>query len=105
MDFEHQPVGAALVAAGALDFTDAVRIVRNRGRYMQQAVPPGVGAMAAWLKPPADQVERILAEAASGEVVEAANFNSPEQIVIAGNAAAGVRNSARCGPTMTAMAR
>ncbi len=79
---------SALVAGGALKFADAVRIVRNRGRYMQQAVPPGVGAMAAWLKPPADQVDRILAEAAQGEVVEAANFNSPDQIVIAGNAGA-----------------
>lgn len=79
---------SALVAAGALSFADAVRIVRNRGKYMQQAVPAGVGAMAAWLKPPADQVDRILAEAAQGEVVEAANFNSPDQIVIAGHAAA-----------------
>ncbi|MBE0658705.1 MAG: ACP S-malonyltransferase [Bryobacteraceae bacterium] len=79
---------SALVAAGALSFSDAVRIVRNRGKYMQQAVPAGVGAMAAWLKPPADQVDRILAEAAQGEVVEAANFNSPDQIVIAGNAGA-----------------
>lgn len=79
---------SALVAGGALKFADAVRIVRNRGRYMQQAVPAGIGAMAAWLKPPAGQVERILAEAAQGEVVEAANFNSPDQIVIAGNAGA-----------------
>lgn len=79
---------SALVAAGALSFTDAVRIVRSRGKYMQQAVPAGVGAMAAWLKPPAGQLDRILAEAAQGEVVEAANFNSPDQIVIAGHAAA-----------------
>jgi len=79
---------SALVAAGALRFADAVRIVRNRGKYMQQAVPAGVGAMAAWLKPPAGEVARILAEAAQGEVVEAANFNSPDQVVIAGNAAA-----------------
>lgn len=82
---------SALVAAGALNFTDAVRIVRNRGKYMQQAVPAGVGAMAAWLKPPAGEVERILAEAAQGEVVEAANFNSPDQVVIAGHAAAVAR--------------
>ncbi|HPT25973.1 MAG TPA: ACP S-malonyltransferase [Bryobacteraceae bacterium] len=82
---------SALVAAGALKFTDAVRIVRNRGRYMQQAVPAGVGAMAAWLKPPAGEVDRILSEAAQGEVVEAANFNSPDQIVIAGHAAAVAR--------------
>jgi len=58
---------------------------------MQQAVPAGVGAMAAWLKPPAGEVERILAEAAQGEVVEAANFNSPDQVVIAGHAAAVAR--------------
>lgn len=79
---------SALVAAGALKFADAVRLVRNRGKYMQQAVPAGVGAMAAWLKPPASEIERILAEAAQGEVVEAANFNSPDQVVVAGHAAA-----------------
>lgn len=82
---------SALVAAGALRFEDAVRIVRNRGRYMQQAVPAGVGAMAAWLMPPLDQLDRILAEAAQGEVVSAANFNSPTQLVIAGHAAAVAR--------------
>lgn len=82
---------SALVAAGSLAFTDAVCIVRNRGRYMQEAVPAGVGAMAAWLKPPMDQVDRILAEAAQGEVVQAANFNSPDQLVIAGHAGAVAR--------------
>lgn len=82
---------SALVAAGSLTFTDAVCIVRNRGRYMQEAVPAGVGAMAAWLKPPMDQVDRILAEAAQGEVVQAANFNSPDQLVIAGHAGAVAR--------------
>lgn len=82
---------SALVAAGALRFEDAVRIVRNRGRYMQEAVPAGVGAMAAWLMPPMDQLERILAEAAQGEVVSAANFNSPSQLVIAGHAGAVAR--------------
>lgn len=82
---------SALVAAGALKFADAVRLVRNRGKYMQQAVPAGVGAMAAWLKPPASEIERILAEAAQGEVVEAANFNSPDQVVVAGHAAAVAR--------------
>lgn len=84
---------SALVAAGSLKFADAVRIVRNRGRYMQEAVPAGVGAMAAWLKPPVDQVDRILAEAAQGEVVQAANFNSPDQLVIAGHAGAVARAS------------
>jgi [acyl-carrier-protein] S-malonyltransferase len=84
---------SALVAAGSLAFADAVRLVRNRGRYMQQAVPAGVGAMAAILKPPMDKVESILAEAAQGEVVSAANFNSPDQLVIAGNAGAVARAS------------
>ncbi|MCX7602619.1 MAG: ACP S-malonyltransferase [Bryobacteraceae bacterium] len=84
---------SALVAAGALSFRDAVRLVRNRGRYMQDAVPPGVGAMAAVLKPPMEQLEQILAEAAQGEVVAAANFNSPEQVVIAGHAGAVARAS------------
>jgi [acyl-carrier-protein] S-malonyltransferase len=79
---------SALVAAGALEFGDAVRIVRNRGRYMQEAVPPGVGAMAALLKMPPDKLEEVLAEAAQGEVVTAANLNSPDQIVIAGHAGA-----------------
>ncbi len=82
---------SALVAAGSLQFRDAVRLVRLRGRYMQEAVPPGVGAMAAVLKPPLDQLERILAEAAQGEIVAAANFNSPDQVVIAGHAGAVAR--------------
>jgi [acyl-carrier-protein] S-malonyltransferase len=79
---------SALVAAGSLAFADAVRIVRNRGRYMQEAVPAGVGAMAALLKLPEDKLDAILAEAAQGEVVSAANLNSPDQVVIAGNAGA-----------------
>lgn len=79
---------SALVAAGSLAFADAVRIVRNRGRYMQEAVPAGVGAMAALLKLPEDKLEGILAEAAQGETVSAANLNSPDQIVIAGHAGA-----------------
>jgi [acyl-carrier-protein] S-malonyltransferase len=82
---------SALVASGSLAFPDAVRLVRNRGRYMQEAVPAGVGAMAAILKPPMAEVERILEEARQGEVVQAANYNSPEQMVIAGNAAAVAR--------------
>ena len=77
---------SALVAAGSLDFADALRIVRKRGRYMQEAVPAGVGAMAALLKLPAGTLDGILIEAAApGEVVTAANFNSPDQVVIAGN--------------------
>jgi [acyl-carrier-protein] S-malonyltransferase len=76
---------SALVAAGSLDFADALRTVRKRGRYMQEAVPAGVGAMAALLKLPAEKLDGILAEAAQGEVVTAANFNSPDQIVIAGH--------------------
>ena len=76
---------SALVAAGSLDFADALRIVRKRGRYMQEAVPAGVGAMAALLKLPAGKLDEILAEAAQGEVVTTANLNSPDQVVIAGN--------------------
>ncbi len=79
---------SALVAAGSLDFADAVRLVHKRGRYMQEAVPSGVGAMAALLKLPEGALDRILAEAAQGEVVSAANLNSPDQIVIAGHAGA-----------------
>jgi [acyl-carrier-protein] S-malonyltransferase len=84
---------SALVAAGALDFADALRLVRKRGRYMQEAVPEGVGAMAAILKPPVGKLDEILAEAAQGEVVSAANLNSPAQVVIAGNAGAVARAS------------
>jgi [acyl-carrier-protein] S-malonyltransferase len=76
---------SALVAAGALDFADAVRLVRKRGEYMQEAVPEGVGAMAALLRLPDGALESVLAEAAQGEVVTAANLNSPDQIVIAGH--------------------
>lgn len=79
---------SALVAAGSLRFADAVRLVRQRGRYMQEAVPPGVGAMAALLRLPEGKLDAILAEAAQGEVVAAANLNSPDQVVIAGHAAA-----------------
>lgn len=79
---------SALVAAGSLRFADAARLVRQRGRYMQEAVPPGVGAMAALLKLPDGSLGRVLHEAAQGEVVSAANLNSPEQVVIAGHAGA-----------------
>lgn len=79
---------SALVAAGSLSLADAVRTVKKRGRYMQEAVPAGVGAMAALLKMPLEKLDEVLAEAAQGEVVTAANFNSPDQIVIAGHAGA-----------------
>jgi [acyl-carrier-protein] S-malonyltransferase len=79
---------SALVAAGALSLTDAARTVRARGRYMQEAVPVGVGAMAAILGADAPTVEEACAEAAQGEVCSPANLNSPKQIVIAGDAAA-----------------
>ncbi|MDO5638515.1 MAG: ACP S-malonyltransferase [Neisseria sp.] len=78
----------ALVAAGSLAFADAVKLVRLRAELMQSAVPQGVGAMAAVLGLEDEQVKAICAEAAQGEVVEAVNFNSPGQVVIAGNAAA-----------------
>src|ERR1035441_8003819 len=76
---------SALVATGSLRFADAVRLVRRRGQYMQAAVPPGVGAMAAILKLPEGKLDAVLAEAAQGEVVSAANLNSPDQVVIAGH--------------------
>jgi [acyl-carrier-protein] S-malonyltransferase len=79
---------SALVAAGSLRFADAVRLVRKRGQYMQSAVPAGVGAMAAILKLPEGRLEVVLEAAAQGEVVSAANLNSPEQVVIAGHAGA-----------------
>ncbi len=79
---------SALVTIGTLAFADALRLVRKRGQYMQEAVPQGAGAMAAILKLPEGQLDRILAEAAENEVVTAANFNSPEQVVIAGDAGA-----------------
>jgi [acyl-carrier-protein] S-malonyltransferase len=79
---------AALVAAGALGFTDAVKLVRLRAEAMQAAVPEGVGAMAAILGLNDDAVRAVCADAAAGEVVEAVNLNSPGQVVIAGNKAA-----------------
>jgi len=79
---------SALVAAGSLRFSDAVRLVRQRGRYMQEAVPAGVGAMAALLKLPDGKLEALLEQAAQGEVVSAANLNSPDQVVIAGHTGA-----------------
>lgn len=73
---------SAQVAAGTLDFADAVRLVRKRGQYMQEAVPFGEGAMAAVLKADRTLVERICAEVPG--LVEAVNYNTPQQIVIAG---------------------
>jgi [acyl-carrier-protein] S-malonyltransferase len=78
----------ALVCAGALNFADAIKLVRLRAEAMQSAVPEGVGAMAAVLGLDDDAVRAICAEAAQGEVLEAVNFNSPGQVVIAGNKAA-----------------
>jgi [acyl-carrier-protein] S-malonyltransferase len=79
---------SAHVVAGTLTFADAVRTVKKRGRFMQEAVPVGQGAMAAVLGMPAAQVEKICAVIAeeTGEVVSAANLNSPEQVVISGGA-------------------
>lgn len=79
---------SALVAAGAMDFGDALRTVRKRGQFMQQAVPVGVGAMAAIIGLEAADVEQICADAAGAEIVTPANFNGPGQIVIAGHATA-----------------
>jgi [acyl-carrier-protein] S-malonyltransferase len=80
---------SALVAAGALSLSDAVRVVRRRGRYMQEAVPVGAGAMAAIFGADLEAVESACAEARQGEeVCNPANINSPGQIVIAGSAAA-----------------
>jgi [acyl-carrier-protein] S-malonyltransferase len=79
---------SAHVASGTFSFADAVRTVRNRGKYMQEAVPVGVGAMAAILGMDYDRVDAVCRDAAQGEVCSPANINSPEQIVISGNTAA-----------------
>jgi len=79
---------SAHVAAGTLTFADAVRTVRNRGQYMQEAVPVGVGAMAAILGMSLGKVSQITKDAAQGQVCQPANINSPEQIVISGHAGA-----------------
>ncbi|HSS98448.1 MAG TPA: ACP S-malonyltransferase [Terriglobales bacterium] len=76
---------SAHVAAGTISFTDAVRTVRNRGKYMQEAVPVGIGGMAAILGMEAEAVNAVCRDAAEGEVCQAANINSPEQIVISGH--------------------
>src|SRR4029077_16949182 len=79
---------SAHVASGTFSFAEAVRTVRNRGKYMQEAVPVGVGAIAAILGVNAAKVTPVCRDAAQGEVCEPANINSPEQIVISGNTAA-----------------
>jgi len=79
---------SAHVVAGTIGFADAVRTVRNRGKYMQEAVPVGSGAMAAILGMDLDAVAAVCGDAAQSEVCEPANINSPEQIVISGHTAA-----------------
>jgi [acyl-carrier-protein] S-malonyltransferase len=79
---------SALVAAGVIDFKDAVPLVRFRAQAMQDAVPVGQGGMAVILGLQADAVREVCAEASQGEIVEAVNFNEPTQIVIAGHTAA-----------------
>jgi len=78
----------AHVASGTMSFADAVRTVRNRGKFMQEAVPVGTGSMAAILGLSPDAVASVCSDAAQGEVCESANINSPEQIVISGHVAA-----------------
>lgn len=87
---------SALVCAGSLDFHDAIRLVRNRGQYMQQAVPVGEGAMAAVLGLEDHLVAEACNEASNGQVVQAVNLNAPGQVVIAGHAAAVERAIAAC---------
>jgi [acyl-carrier-protein] S-malonyltransferase len=79
---------SAHVASGTFSFADAVRTVRNRGKYMQEAVPIGVGSMAAILGMDLEKVAAVCLEAAQGEVCSPANINSPDQVVISGNTAA-----------------
>jgi [acyl-carrier-protein] S-malonyltransferase len=86
----------ALVCAGALDFATAVALTEFRGRVMQEAVPPGAGAMAAILGLEDEAVEAACREAAAGEVVEPVNYNSPGQLVIAGAAGAVARAMEAC---------
>ena len=87
---------SALVAAEAIRFADAIALVRHRGELMQQAVPVGVGAIAAVLGLDDDLIRAACSEAAGTEVVEPVNFNSPGQVVIAGNAAAVTRAIEAC---------
>jgi len=87
---------SAHVCAGTLSFADAVRAVHNRGRYMQEAVPVGVGAMAAILALPMEKVAAACAEAAQGEICQPANINSPDQVVISGHKGAVERAAELC---------
>jgi [acyl-carrier-protein] S-malonyltransferase len=87
---------SAQVCAGTLSFQDAVRTVRNRGKYMQEAVPVGQGAMAAILALPLDQIQSACDEAAQGEVCQPANINSPDQVVISGSKGAVERAAELC---------
>ncbi|MBD1388457.1 ACP S-malonyltransferase [Neiella sp. HB171785] len=87
---------SALVCAGAIDFADGVKLVEQRGRFMQDAVPAGTGGMAAIIGLTADQVVSCCEQAANGEVVSAVNFNSPIQTVIAGQAEAVTRAGEAC---------
>ncbi len=86
---------SALVASGALAFADAVRVVRKRGTFMQEAVPVGVGGMAAILGMDTSKVEQICADVAQGEHVAPANYNCPGQIVISGHIEAVKRAAAK----------
>ena len=79
---------SALVAAGVLNLSDALRTVRARGRYMQEAVPVGTGAMAAVMGAELSEIERVCQEASGEELCSVANINAPNQVVIAGNTAA-----------------
>ena len=87
---------SALVCAGVVGFGDAVGLVRNRGAYMQEAVPPGVGAMAAVMGLDDDVIQNACDAAADGEVVSAVNFNAPGQVVIAGHTGAVDRAIEQC---------
>ncbi len=87
---------SALVCAGALDYSDALKLVRKRGELMQKAVPNGVGGMAAILGMDDSDVEKICVDCAQGQVVQAANYNSPGQLVVAGNVEAVERAVVAC---------
>lgn len=87
---------SALTCAGVIDFASALKLVKARGEFMQTAVPAGVGAMAAIIGLDDDKVKAACAASEQGQVVSAVNFNSPGQVVIAGNAEAVERASAAC---------